>query len=73
LPGHDVENITLENNLNLPIQDEEIKVNAQCKPGFGVLIQVPEKASSYPEFSMVWKPVPGIICEDHVSGLEMKK
>jgi len=69
LPGHDVENITLE-NISISYPGRGNKGYAHLP--VWRLNTIPEKASSYPEFSMFGElPSWGLFVR-HVTGLEMK-
>lgn len=69
LPGHDVENITLE--------DVSVSYPGRSNKGYAYmptwrLNSVPEKATSYPEFSMFGELPSWGLYVRHVTGLEMK-
>lgn len=69
LPGHDVENVTLE--------DVSISYPGRANKGYAYLPvwrlnTIPEKASSYPEFSMFGELPSWGLYVRHVNGLEMK-
>jgi len=69
LPGHDVENITLENiSISYPGRGNKGYAHVPVWR----LNSVPEKASSYPEFSMFGELPSWGLYVRHVSGLEMK-
>ncbi|MCM4164579.1 MULTISPECIES: glycoside hydrolase family 28 protein [unclassified Arenibacter] len=69
LPGHDVENITLE-NVSISYPGRGNKGYAHM-PTWR-LNSVPEQATSYPEFSMFGELPSWGLYVRHVSGLEMK-
>ncbi len=69
LPGYDVENITLENvSISYPGRGNKGYAYLPTLP----LKSVPEKASSYPEFSMFGELPSWGLYVRHVTGLEMK-
>lgn len=69
LPGHDVENIILENvSISYPGRGNKGYAHIPVWR----LGSVPEKASSYPEFSMFGELPSWGLYVRHVSGLEMK-
>ena len=69
LPGHDVENITLE-NISISYPGRGNKGYAHLP--VWRLNTIPEKASSYPEFSMYGELPSWGLYVRHVTGLEMK-